>query len=752
MTILDVITRSRLSGRTVRTIARSIQTLLPLLIAGLPVFNPSLAQIVHSEETGQQERRSLSTTDSTLLERVIELRMEGTVESRQLALELLERLRPSMWNDTRYHRELAFLYRDGQRYSNAYDCFAHVIELEPADVNARLEMSRILFWRMYAGDRRDELDDISRLLDEALRLLRAKLRIGPVDVGAEIDSVILEHTDETRLYRSALYLKSLAHFEARFEEESSALRDANSQKGRDLAEEIVRRFPGDSGSDARLLNAVHCKDLGDLEAADYWFRQGIQLMGDRLRSQFLVPPQLSHDAEFQNAGGDTGLINRYWDNFADPVTGLNEMQLQYWYNLTMADIRFRNPFKDSVRGVDTAPGLLVARFGLPPSMEILHRVFQEGTAETAVDLTMPKDRPVRPMRPKAPKLQLHYPGLTLTFEYLHGSGWRPDLATLTLQAHTERSHVPPVLPIRDVNAIERIYMSHRGFRGTYSRGREILLAAIPPWNDSSDWWEEAQLTLEVLSSQSVVVEREERIVKPGDLYEIAPEREALIVGREVELPPGHYTGYVTVRDRSGQRTGRGRIPMDVEVIRFEDLAVSELQMIFPETYGSERRLHRPERPFLPNPLGTVGPEGEFEVFYSIYNLDPDRNGDGLYEVTYTILPRHYRLAMEKLRKQGVSKQEESRMGTVGHTIGDITLLEENYRRVEFPPSRVRGLAREGREIQARATVDASTLPNGMYVVQLRVKDVVSGQTAIREMAFHKVSDAVIDVMTLPEER
>jgi tetratricopeptide (TPR) repeat protein len=716
----------------------------------------SLAKIPQSDNAIGQEAslEASENRDQAVMERAAELRRQGTVDSRQTALVLLEEHRLSLWDHPRYHREIALLYLDGKRYSNAYDSFSRVIELDPTNVPCRIDMVRILFWEMHRGDRRDELKDISRFLDESLQLLRMSLGVEPAPVGTEVDSVFTEDTDQTRLYRSALYLKSLALFEARFEEDSSALRDANSQKGRDLTEEIIRRFPNDQGSDALLMNALHCKDLGDLEASDYWFRQGIQFLGDRYRSQYLIPPQLASNNEFKKDGHRDKLIEQYWGDFADPVTGLNDIQLQYWYNLTVADIRFRDPFKDSVRGMDTLPGIMVARFGFPPSMEFRARGFIEGgVATTATDPTFYKDRPAKPMRPLVPRLQLHYPGLTLTFDYYHGGGWQPDTLTVVVLEHTSGPEVPPVLPIRDENAIERIYLSHAGARGTYSRGRELLLAAIPPWNDKSDWWEEAQVTLEVLSSQSLVVQREGRVVKADDVYEIAPGREVLLVGRDMELPEGHFTGYVTIRDGSGWRIGRSRIPMDVEVIRFRDLAVSELQMIVPETFGSERKLRRPERPYLPNPLGAVGSSGWFEVAYSIYNLDPNRDGDGLYEVTYTILPHDYRLAMERLRKRGaLSQGEEPELGTIGHTIGDITLLEENFRQVKFPPSRVRGLVREGREIMARASVDASTLPSGMYVLQLRVRDVISDQETIREMSFRKVSDDVLDAMTLPEKR
>jgi tetratricopeptide (TPR) repeat protein len=720
-------------------------------------LNPSLAKIPPSEHNVGEEVGSLkesSDPDQDILERAAELRRQGTVESRIAALVLLEEHRLSLWNQPRYHREIGLLYFDGGRYSNAYDSFNRVLELDSTHVQCRIDMVRVLFWEMHRGDRRDELKDILRLLDESLQLLRTNLGIASPPVGTEINSVFTEDTEQTRLYRSALYLKSLALFEARLDEDSSALRDANSQRGRDLTEEIIRRLPNDQGSDALLLNALHCKDLGDLEASQHWFRKGIESLGDRYRSQYLIPPQLASRGDFKEGGDRSKLIEQYWAEFADPVTGLNDTQLQYWYNLTVADIRFRDLFKDSVRGMDTVPGIMVARFGFPPAMEYRARGFTEGgVATAAADPTLFRDRPAKPMRPLAPRLQLHYPGLTLTFEHYHGAGWQPDTLTVVVLEKTDGPDVPPVLPIRDQNAIERIYLSHAGARGTYSRGREILLAAIPPWNDKSNWWEEAQVTLEVLSSQSLVVEKEERVVKPEDIYEIAPGREVLLVGRDIELPQGHFTGYVTIRDGSGWRTGRSRIPMDVEVIRFRDLAVSELQMIVPETFGSERKLRRPERPYLPNPLGAVGSDGWFEVAYSIYNLDPNTDGDGLYEVTYTILPHNYRLAMEKLRKRGVISQvEESELGTIGHTIGDITLLEENFRQVKFPPSRVRGLAREGREIIARAVVDASTLPSGMYVLQLRVRDVVSDQETIREMSFRKVSDEVLDAMTIPEKR
>jgi hypothetical protein len=143
----------------------------------------------------------------------------------------------------------------------------------------------------------------------------------------------------------------------------------------------------------------------------------------------------------------------------------------------------------------------------------------------------------------------------------------------------------------------------------------------------------------------------------------------------------------------------------------------------------------------------VGEAGWFEVAYSIYNLDPSAAGDGLYEVTYTILPRNYRLGMARLQaEKALSTREEAGVGKLGHTIGDVTLMEENFREVKFPPSEIRGLGADGREVQARAAIDASTLPEGMYVLRLNVRDLVSGEATTREMEFRKVTDEEFEAM------
>jgi tetratricopeptide (TPR) repeat protein len=288
-----------------------------------PILPDSLDQFLARFE--DQLRRSHD-ADSLRLLLAIRLRDANTVEDRTRAVSILEEMRPTHETDRGFYLELARTYFASRRFHDARATLLKLAEHNSTDGGARLWAAHLLFKDMcHYGDAR-ELATVKKLLREALTLCPQN--------------------------RDALYLSSALLYITR-KDDPNPLRTSWDARG--LAERILVRNQADA--DACLLNAVHCMDLGALEDAEHWFRQGIASLSPDIATAFLVPPPLADELEVAtDARTDAHAIAQYWDaQDPTPLTLINETQLHYWYNMVVADL-FYGERARGVLGWETSPG------------------------------------------------------------------------------------------------------------------------------------------------------------------------------------------------------------------------------------------------------------------------------------------------------------------------------------------------------------------------------------------------------------
>ncbi len=657
-----------------------------------------LRRMVRKSDNPDSIRFTLATT----------LRDARSLEGRLEAVRILEDLRRRHGTDSRVALTLANVYLDSRRLRDARDTLLRYARNDSTNVAARVLAARLLVKDMLHYSDREHLTAASALLDQAHALAP-------------------EHDD-------ALYLASVLQYIARRDDPD---RVARSREGRRRAEQIVARRPDDA--QACLLAGVHCMDLGSPTDAEHWFQRGISYLPPDAAADFLIPPPLLARVRLEGIDEQKRLITAYWDGQdPTPLTLVNETQLRYWYNMTIADLYYAEPEK-GVHGWQTAPGKSIVLFGPP-----LRASFDPGTVTAGGGVVI--------FDP--PRLAMTYEtGLTLTFEdALLQWKWRGTKGTDHLLAEISKLGVATAAPIHP-GAAPRIYVAHAGARGEGAGAREGCVIAIPPWSDHPRWWSETTGSLRVVDPAYREVARTDFAADSTDLREMAHHRACLVLGSDFDLAPGSYTLLVDVSTPRGTGiwgdAGKGtvRVPLDVRAFEAGTLQLSDLELARTGTFKERATvLRQPRRAFLPNPLGVVGPEGSVDIAYSVYDLARDRNGACRYELDYMIVPIAYRRAYERKLVSGAATPEDSlEFGRQGHRLGDVTLSERNRQEVHFSPAEV-NRAGVRPDIRKMATLNLGGMEEGAYVLRVVVTDKISGQSARAETVVRKVTAAQPDSM------
>ena len=694
----------------------------------------------------EDQLRSTTNPDSIRFLIAKELRRLGTIEGRQHCLETLDSIRDTYFHDPEFHKERARAYYEGFRFWDAYVSLMDALELDRDDVSVRIDAVEILYDRMFHRQDLADLDRIHELLDESLELLQASLGTPDPPLTTR---VFHEHTEETRLYHRAAILKSLSLYESQRLTGRADKRERLCQEGILWAKHLQEVFPRDRHPEPWLLAAIHQMEVGELEAAEHSFLDAIARMKPKHREFYYIPPQLAGSHAFAEASDKSDHVERYWNAYADPLTGFNEMQLNYWKNCTLADLHYRDPRAPEIHGVETAIGQSIILVGLPGSASFDPGGFQEvepGSRRT--DPTRFRFQQ-RSIQAEGTRLVTKYPNFELEFEWLHQYGWQAGVETGQFLSRLQEVGQSPVAYVRPPWAAARAYLVSASRRSSSIDSRETFFIAAPAWSEDSDWFEDAQVSLDIVDRTSRRVRTWSTSPSEGSVHELAKNVELLLIGREIDLPPGRYLATAEVKNG---RHVIDTIQRHIEVQPFTGpaLQLSDLEFAFPGTYSETPVTAEPARNFLPNPSLTVGEVGRFEVSYTVYNLRRDRDGVGHYSARYVILPHDYRLAWtRKLRDEGATEEEANRFAREGHALGGVVLGVGNFRETRFPVTDV-PLGPSAREFRAHAVVDAAGLPTGRYVVRVELLDLETNQTAFTELPFSKVEDSTLRRILMAE--
>jgi GWxTD domain-containing protein len=685
------------------------------------------------------ELKQTGNRDSVRFLLAVAYRNTGSLEGRQRAIEIFDKIRPRYFKDPAYHLELGRTRIEAGKRSEARQSLEQAIKLSPDDPRIYLLCARMLFESVLRyGD-----DETAQ---QALRILEPALARQPDN-------------------RDLLYMKStilaLSH------DLSPAGGIERSVAGRACTEAILAKDATDVP--ACLLNGVHCSNLNDQEYAGYSFRLGLGQASDELKAAYFAPTYSAPESVLISIvslplSDRVRVIQAYWDQCdPTPLTPVNETQIEYWKRMTLADLYFGEPPGDAasgVRGWETPRGETLVRYGAPQVMALNLASFRLGTADNALDMglylrkgtSMHNARAVT--EPMA--LELRFPTQTWTYS-LNGKQMQVSFVDNGLHGrftpsepeafHELTRAVPYIAPGGFSGAFKQCFITSSGFRGKdRPETAQSIFIGIPAWAEGETWWANARCTVNMIDSTSSRSVVSSRMIEKGMVRRPASSGLA-IVTTTASLNPGRYM--IEVKLESGELRGSFTVPVDVRRFQRDDLQISDLCLAISESGApaetgalaeTGRELEAgasagaaPEGAGLldrvtPNPTGATLVGSTLDAYFEIYNLSRDGGGIAHYRTRYTVLPRDYVVEFARLSDAGSGQVDpELRWGGLGKSIGEVTLGQGNYCDAQFPQVDVR-VESASRGI-ASVRVDTRGLAPGLYGLIVSVADLSSGKTA-----------------------
>jgi GWxTD domain-containing protein len=672
--------------------------LLSVVLAPAWAKKPDLESIPEIRQL-QGILRTASDRDSVRFLLAQVYRETGTMEGRDRALALLRQVRPRYYDTFRYHRELAQIYLDGQRYDDAREAMRRAVKRAPNEISARGELARMLFRHALRTCEQDDINELIRLLDETL--------------------VIAPEQRDALLYKSmALDLGAIL---------DPARRAENALAARTCTEAILKNDPADLV--ALLLQGAHCLDLGEPDRADIWFQRGLALSPPEEQAAYLMPtlcapgPVLQRLAAAPLALMDS-IATSYWDSRdPTPLTAVNENLLEYWKRMVLADLFFAEPAENQ-RGWQTPRGELFVRYGPPELIDFEKASFEEGEAPVAIDLPLARRRAriVGPMSLgflcPAQNWRYTFGGRPAEFSFVD-----PTLHDRFIEASPGTTEAftrstPSVLVDGSQGDFQECFVASAGTRGDGGMTRESIIIGLPAGEGKSDPWAGARVDLRVLDPvgrelSSEVLDIPERAARR------LPAGAALnVIDRDVPLRPGRYTTEVRIATQA--RSGTFTRPLVVRSFGRDSLQISDLRLAFPPEPGDSGAVAGTGS--AANPAGLVPRGAPLEVAFEVYNLVPTTAGLARYRVRYTVLPLAYAREYSRLLAAANAARDPAlQFGGLGRSLGGVVLEEANYADLLFPPMEA-SLA-PGARCRASFRLETSTLRDGSYALLVTLTDV-----------------------------
>jgi GWxTD domain-containing protein len=484
----------------------------------------------------------------------------------------------------------------------------------------------------------------------------------------------------------------------------------------------ARRGLDDEASrpDAELASAYTAYRLGDVARADSLFNAAIPRLPRAIRSRFedIAPVATEADTIALRRlwpRDRPAFIRRFWRSLdPDLATPENEVQLEYWSRVAHAYLLWY----DARRQAWDERGEMYVRYGAP-ARETYNGIGEALSISSPVGLNLPTN-----------VLVWEYPELgmrvTMQDRLLNGF-YMPELVSNLIYG----TLIDPT-PDPDSLARRGDLLGSAGGRGVFS--------AIPPGArplplDShvarfegangprllgdlevpSDPGDSLIATWVVRDSTETEVARATRALSPSAC---AP-TEAQVADFASDLPPGLYQVGLSVRGSGGRRGAEREAILLWPVERA--LALSDIVVTCGVPDESALEGPAPAVRLEANPRARVAPGQPLTAYFEIYHLLAD-GGDGLahFEFEYTVrsIERDSRVWLQRVlaprpQPQPIhTRREEQQVGSL---------------RRQF------------------VSVPAQSLPAGHYRLEIRVRDLVSGQGAEADADFVREPSPVLTV-------
>jgi GWxTD domain-containing protein len=382
-----------------------------------------------------------------------------------------------------------------------------------------------------------------------------------------------------------------------------------------------------------------------------------------------------------------------------PVTPVNEREVEHWRRVVMADLLYALPRYEK-RGWETARGELLIRYGEPLYTEYMqggralffsipgwYHIYAAGGGELEVTFY---DMALNGMF-YLPFTGLPTPNDLASYEmpqgYIHDYGGR---------------WVTPVMAVGE-------------FRGPRARTRaEVYLAMAADSLASYQGTTVGVGTVVFDPSWKEVVRSEEILELDGAT--IAGEADRAVVHQiNLDLKPGAYIVASEIRGDAGAVVGTTTQEIAVHRFPADSLALSAPEIAFAVDSAGPERFKKGAVHVVPNATGEVRGSEALVVYFEIYHLAP-RPADGLAE--YVV---HYRITP-------ADREGNSIWTRITNAMRSKTFIESSF--VEQA---------RGEVVRRNLTIDVSTLAPDRYRLDLEVTDLTTGSTASRATAFRRSS-------------
>jgi GWxTD domain-containing protein len=669
----------------------------------------------------REELRTTSNPDSLRFVLAVAYRNTGTVDGRLRARDIFEKIRPKYFNDPRYQMELGRTLLEGGSRDAARRCFTRAVGQAPDNPTYRVLCGRLL------------LPSVVRYQDDAIAQEALEILGGAKGPGA---------SDRDILYLRSLYLCISRNLAATGRTEKSVM-------GRTLAEEILSRNAKDSP--VCLLDGVHGLDLGDAAEADYCFRLGLLNASAETRVAYYEPTYCAPESVLARIASlpdslKVPTVAAYWESVdPTPLTPINEVQLEYWKRMTLADVLFEEPGLGT-RGWETPRGEILVRYGYPQIAMLTLAQFQLGNANVQEDVKLKLRRMKLPvlltMEMDAPKQSWHYDfgGADLQFDFVDAD-LRDHFTSATPDAYQRTTQSIPFVPMNAyAGDVRSCFIAATGLRDPDRDGsRATIDFAVPPWIAEDRWWDGATYTVSVIDAQAQRSVLRSDSLRPAILHPFDSKTGLAAATTTAHVAAGRYT--LEVVFDSERAKGAFTVPIEVRAFGRDLLQLSDIRLLVDpriDEPGAESR-----QKGIPNPTGAILEGAAARVTFEIYNLKTDPMGIARYRTRYVLLPQPYvREFARQMTADSSRVGADARFGGYGRTLGGVTLTADNYADVDFPVAEV-DVAPSSRGIGA-IRVETAGLRCGLYALLVVVTDVSSGRMTWSQMPLRILSAADLE--------
>jgi GWxTD domain-containing protein len=480
---------------------------------------------------------------------------------------------------------------------------------------------------------------------------------------------------------------------------------------------LLEALPGDSlDTEALLVMGMALNEMKDLEGADSAFKRALSGMDDAERHRY-VSADLVGGTE--PAVSDS-LLDLFWrKRDPDLATPCNERLVEHLARVAFADLHFSVPRLDRP-GSLTTRGEVFIRYGRPTAWffdPFGSGIFADETVMPLMEPTGPAGSPgagyaeeagrrhgrMR-LRVDKPRWIWTYPGFTLDFEdvFLNGDYTFPyerDWSAYTY-AYLERE-IPEIYETR-IKKNMHVVMDALNRLDNLGRPSLRLVYACDTRgvNYQPDYeWPEAdyQVRIALMDTNYTDVIRSNFAVRlAADSGAIYRTTYPMIATTDLSAPPGSLIAAVSISSEANGAVGFTSHP--VEIRRFgRGLEVSDIELRFKDRGPA-------------NPSHVYLRRGFAHIAFDIYNLALDARGTGRAEVAYRITRRRESesAVMRLIKYLGLAPSERFSTG--------MASVESKYELRSVGPNRFETIG-----------VDLAPLAMGDYDIEVKVKDLVSGE-------------------------